>query len=132
MIKHMQCNASWPEPSNAAALSVGRKSWSAAGPYRGLRREEAARYVGVSPTKFDQLVADGRMPKPLRIDGCVIWDVRQLDVAFDALIGDESSRRRRFETRLSRSSRASGRSPQPSFVALGATAARPPTASLDD
>jgi predicted DNA-binding transcriptional regulator AlpA len=59
-------------------------------PIRGLRREEAARYVGVSPTKFDQLVADGRMPVPVRIDGCVVWDVRQLDVAFDALIGDDA------------------------------------------
>jgi hypothetical protein len=25
------------------------------------------------------------MPKPKRIDGCVIWDIRQLDEAFDAL-----------------------------------------------
>ena len=55
------------------------------GPCRGLRREEAARYIGISPTKFDQLVADGRMPKPVRIDGCVIWDISRLDVAFDSL-----------------------------------------------
>lgn len=52
---------------------------------RGLRREAAARYIGVSPTKFDQLVADGRMPKPIHIDGCVVWDLRTLDLAFDAL-----------------------------------------------
>jgi predicted DNA-binding transcriptional regulator AlpA len=52
---------------------------------RGLRREQAAAYIGVSPTKFDQLVADRRMPHPLRIDGCVVWDVQQLDLAFDAL-----------------------------------------------
>jgi len=25
------------------------------------------------------------MPKPVRIDGCVIWDLRQLDLAFDVL-----------------------------------------------
>jgi hypothetical protein len=30
---------------------------------RGLRREQAARYIGIGPTKFDQLVDDGRMPK---------------------------------------------------------------------
>jgi predicted DNA-binding transcriptional regulator AlpA len=54
-------------------------------PIRGLRREEAARYVGVSPTKFDQLVADGRMPVPVRIDGCVVWDRHEMDLAFDAL-----------------------------------------------
>jgi predicted DNA-binding transcriptional regulator AlpA len=52
---------------------------------RGLRRNEAYTYVGVSASKFDQLVADGRMPKPVRIDGCVIWDVRDLDLAFEAL-----------------------------------------------
>lgn len=57
-------------------------------PRRGLRRAEAALYVGVSPTKFDELVRDGRMPKPKHIDGCVVWDVRRLDLAFDALDGD--------------------------------------------
>jgi len=29
------------------------------------------------------------MPQPLRVDGCVIWDVRDLDVAFDALKDSE-------------------------------------------
>lgn len=52
---------------------------------RALRREDAAGYVGVSPTKFDQLVADGRMPRPFRIDGCVLWDIRKLDAAIDLL-----------------------------------------------
>jgi predicted DNA-binding transcriptional regulator AlpA len=52
-------------------------------PRRGLRREDAALYVGVSPRKFDQLVKDGRMPKPGRIDGVVLWDLRQLDLAMD-------------------------------------------------
>lgn len=52
---------------------------------RGLRRSDAALYVGVGVTKFDAMVEDGRMPKPKRVDGCVIWDVRQLDLAFDAL-----------------------------------------------
>ena len=42
-------------------------------------------YVGVSATKFDELVADGRMPKPKQIDGRKVWDVRKLDLAFDAL-----------------------------------------------
>lgn len=43
-------------------------------PPRGMSREEAARYVGVGVTKFDQMVADGRMPRPKRVDGWVIWD----------------------------------------------------------
>jgi predicted DNA-binding transcriptional regulator AlpA len=65
-----------------AATVASARGWQ---PVRGLRREEAARYVGVSPTKFDQLVADGRMPKPIRIDGCLVWDRWELDLAFDAL-----------------------------------------------
>lgn len=52
---------------------------------RGLRREEAARYVGVSPSKFEQMVKDGRMPAPRQIDGCRVWDRVALDVAFDDL-----------------------------------------------
>jgi predicted DNA-binding transcriptional regulator AlpA len=52
---------------------------------RGLRREDAARYVGVSPSKFDEWVKDRRMPQPFRADGCVLWDVRDLDDAFEEL-----------------------------------------------
>jgi excisionase family DNA binding protein len=54
-------------------------------PRRGLSREEAARYVGVGATKFDELVKDGRMPKPLKIDNRVIFDIRDLDEAMDRL-----------------------------------------------
>jgi predicted DNA-binding transcriptional regulator AlpA len=54
-------------------------------PPRGLNRVQAADYVGLGVSKFDQLVADGRMPKPVRIDGRVIWDRHSLDAAFDAL-----------------------------------------------
>jgi hypothetical protein len=42
-------------------------------------------YIGVSAGKFDQLVADGRMPAPLKIDGRRVWDIRSLDMAFDEL-----------------------------------------------
>jgi hypothetical protein len=52
---------------------------------RGVSREKAATYIDLSPSKFDQLVADGRMPKPIKIDGRNIWDIRALDRAFDAL-----------------------------------------------
>jgi predicted DNA-binding transcriptional regulator AlpA len=54
-------------------------------PRRGLSRDEAAMYIGISAGKFDELVADGRMPEPLKIDGRKIWDIRSLDLAFDAL-----------------------------------------------
>ncbi len=54
-------------------------------PPRGLSRAQAAAYVGVSPTKFDQMVSDGRMPRPKRVDARLIWDRQGLDIAFSAL-----------------------------------------------
>jgi len=59
-------------------------------PRRGLSRDEAAVYVGVSPGKFDQMLADGRMPAPKRIDGRKVWDIRSLDIAFDQLPMEDS------------------------------------------
>jgi predicted DNA-binding transcriptional regulator AlpA len=55
---------------------------------RGLSRAQAAEYVGIGATKFDEMVADGRMPKPLRIDGRTVWDRIGLDEAFAALADD--------------------------------------------
>ncbi len=52
---------------------------------RGLSRTEAAAYIGVSPTKFDEMVADGRMPSPKMIDARTVWDRLRLDECFDAL-----------------------------------------------
>jgi predicted DNA-binding transcriptional regulator AlpA len=54
-------------------------------PRRGLSRDEAAMYIGISANKFDEMVADGRMPAPVRIDARKIWDIHSLDLAFDAL-----------------------------------------------
>jgi hypothetical protein len=54
-------------------------------PRRGLSRLEAATYIGIGPTKFDEMVADGRMPLPRTIDTRVLWDIRELDLAFDNL-----------------------------------------------
>jgi excisionase family DNA binding protein len=66
-------------------------------PRRGLSRDEAAMYLGISPGKFDELVADGRMPAPVRIDGRKIWDIRRLDVAFDALSMEGCEQRNSWE-----------------------------------
>jgi hypothetical protein len=52
---------------------------------RGLSREEAAEYIGVSASLFDRLVEDGRMPRPKAINSRVVWDRQRLDVAFDVL-----------------------------------------------
>lgn len=54
-------------------------------PPRGLSRDEAARYVGVGTTKFGEMVADGRMPKPKKIDERVIWDRLRVEAAFTDL-----------------------------------------------
>ena len=54
-------------------------------PRRGLSRTEAAIYLGISPSKFDELVKDGRMPRPRLIDCRKVWDVYELDMAFDEL-----------------------------------------------
>jgi len=54
-------------------------------PPRGLSREEAARYVGVGTTKFDEMVKDGKMPKPKRVGSRTVWDRVALDIAFTDL-----------------------------------------------
>jgi predicted DNA-binding transcriptional regulator AlpA len=60
-------------------------------PRRGLSREEAAMYIGISPSKFDALVGEGSMPAPVKIDSRKIWDIRALDLAFDALSAENCS-----------------------------------------
>ncbi len=57
---------------------------------RGLNRREAAYYVGVSPSFFDILVKDGRMPTPKKVNSRVLSDSVTLDEAFDALPDMES------------------------------------------
>jgi predicted DNA-binding transcriptional regulator AlpA len=54
-------------------------------PPRGLSRVEAAAYLGVSPSLFDAMVRDGRMPLPKRINARAVWDRRSLDIYFEAL-----------------------------------------------
>ena len=61
-------------------------------PRRGLSREEAAMYIGISPSKFAELVADGRMPGPVKIDSRNVWDIRRLDLAFDVLAMEDAAR----------------------------------------
>ena len=52
---------------------------------RGLSRVQSAKYIGVGTSKLDEMVRDGRMPKPKRIDGRTVWDRWELDVSFSAL-----------------------------------------------
>jgi hypothetical protein len=52
----------------------------------GVNREQAAAVIGVSPTTFDQMVADGRMPQP-RVPSKkrYVWDLEELGEAFRRL-----------------------------------------------
>lgn len=62
------------------------------GPRRGLRREDAAVYVGVSARQFVEWVSKGLMPKPKRVEGVVVWDRKRLDIFFEALPEDETAK----------------------------------------
>jgi predicted DNA-binding transcriptional regulator AlpA len=81
-----------PLPGFGLAIAMPRHDALPPGlPPRGLSREAAAQYIGVSVGKFDQMTKDGRMPKPIRIDGRKVWDRLALDRAFDALGGPAAS-----------------------------------------
>jgi excisionase family DNA binding protein len=58
---------------------------------RGLSREQAAAYIGVSPVMFDTMVSDGRMPAPRLAGRRRIWDRAELDTAFSELPRDTTS-----------------------------------------
>jgi hypothetical protein len=50
-----------------------------------LSRVEAAAYLGISPSKFDEMRKDGRVGPAKLIDNRKVFDVRMLDEVFDAL-----------------------------------------------
>lgn len=52
---------------------------------RGMRRDDAAAYLGISTTKFDDWVSKGVMPGPKRQGGVIVWDRYRLDQAFESL-----------------------------------------------
>lgn len=70
--------------------AASMKSDAISYPPRGLSREEAARYIGVGSTLVDEMVADGRMPKPKRINSRAVWDRVALDIAFTSLPDKDS------------------------------------------
>lgn len=51
----------------------------------GLPEVEAAVAIGVSPTKFRELVAAGTMPAPRVVGGKLVYDVDELRRAFKDL-----------------------------------------------
>ena len=73
--------------TRVAQAAIGERRLSAMRPIprRGLSRIEAAMYLGVGANKFDEMVTDGRMPKPKCIDTRKVWDILAIDRAFDLL-----------------------------------------------
>jgi hypothetical protein len=55
----------------------------------GLSRSQAAEYIGVGLTKFDELVRTGQMPKPKKIGSRTLYDRRLLEASFDELDSDD-------------------------------------------
>lgn len=56
---------------------------------RGMRLPNAAAYVGISQTKFLDLVQRGVFPSAKKIDSISLWDRRALDRALDAIFEEE-------------------------------------------
>ena len=65
-------------------------------PRRGLSRTEAALYLAISPSKFDELVKDRRVKRPRLIDTKQVWDIFELDMDHQEIDRIQSNRSRRF------------------------------------
>ncbi len=50
-------------------------------PPRFMSRSEAARYLSMGTTMFDELVAEGIFPKPKKLRSKLVWDRIDLDAA---------------------------------------------------
>ena len=57
----------------------------------GLSRVQSAVFVGVGTTLFDEMVKDGRMPSPKKINGKNAWYRPALEEAFVALPSDDDA-----------------------------------------
>jgi predicted DNA-binding transcriptional regulator AlpA len=51
----------------------------------GLNREQAAAYIGVSPSLFDKAVEAGTLPHPRLIGARNVWDAEELAARFRAI-----------------------------------------------
>lgn len=60
-------------------------------PPRGLNSVQAAEYLGISATTFENLVATGHVAPPKRVGKRKIWDVRKLDQFFDGMPDEEQA-----------------------------------------
>jgi hypothetical protein len=77
---HPSCGLSGRSTVKALASSQSRPV-----PRRGLSRTEAAMYLGLSPSKFDELRKANRIAPPKVLDGRLIFTVERLDEFLDGL-----------------------------------------------
>jgi predicted DNA-binding transcriptional regulator AlpA len=63
-------------------------------PPRGLRADRAAAYLGMSTSKFLELVEKGKLSKPMHVDGMTIWDRLDLDADVEKLKTEQAERKR--------------------------------------
>ena len=56
-----------------------------------MPRGPASKYCGTGTSKFDEMVKDGRMPKPKQIDSLRVWDRHELDAAIDELPSEDEA-----------------------------------------
>jgi len=75
-------------------------------PRRGLRREAAAIYVGISVRAFDQWIEDKTLPCGVLKGGVRLWDIRALDSAMDALFNHVEEKPSGWSERLKRRERS--------------------------
>ncbi len=54
-----------------------------------LNRDEAAAYVNVGRTLFQEMVSDGRMPKPFKIGRRSLWYRPHVEAAVASMIADQ-------------------------------------------
>jgi len=52
---------------------------------RGMSREMACYYLGINEMTFDELLNKGNIPQPFKLGGQKLWDVNDLDDAFNVM-----------------------------------------------
>ena len=57
----------------------------------GLSREGAAQHIGIGTTLFDEMVADGRMPRPKCMNSRRVWSRVAVELSFSELPDDGSA-----------------------------------------
>ena len=77
---HRRRQASFQNPQSVNKEATPFPHWP-----RGLSRVQAAFYIGIGVTLFDEMIVDGRMPGPKQINRRKVWDRHILDNYFDQL-----------------------------------------------